>query len=159
MKKPILALIAAGTLSIAAPAFAQATVECVSHSYNYHECAAGPLRGPALIHQISNASCIMNRTWGYNPNSGYIWVSAGCSGVFADAKGYHHGKTNTADAGARHYNSTGHDTGAALGALLGAAVIDAVIDSGSKHHSSNRHHSPSAYDGCHGIGCYVDNPG
>lgn len=65
----------------ASGASAQSTVECRSHNYQYDECYAGPLRKPQLIHQISSSACILNRTWGYNPKSRYIWVAQGCSGV------------------------------------------------------------------------------
>lgn len=51
---------------------AQPTVECHSRHYQYDECWAGPLKKPQLIHQISSSSCILNRTWGYNPRSKYI---------------------------------------------------------------------------------------
>src|SRR5688572_3176319 len=76
----------------ASSANAQATVECQSRHYQYGECYAGPLKRPQLIHQISGSSCILNKTWGYNPKSRYIWVAQGCSGVFADVGGYHHGR-------------------------------------------------------------------
>lgn len=71
---------------------AQSTVECQSRNYQYDECWAGPLAKPQLIHQVSGAPCILNRTWGYNPKSKYIWVAQGCQGVFADVSGYHHGR-------------------------------------------------------------------
>ena len=65
-------------------AMAQATVECRSRDYQYNECYAGQLSRPQLIHQISSSACIVNRTWGYNARSGYIWVGEGCAGTFAD---------------------------------------------------------------------------
>lgn len=136
-----------------APASAQETVECVSHNYEYAECRA-PLDAPQLIYQDSSSPCIVNRTWGFNRRTGYIWVSQGCSGVFADVDGYHHGRANTYDRGARHYDHHGHDGGLIAGAVLGALLVGAA--EGSKHTTSNRH--PGAYDGCHGSGCLVDNP-
>ena len=57
---PILTVV--GTLLWTAPAFAKDTVECLSKSYKYNECYAGPLDNPVLIYQSSNADCIMNRT-------------------------------------------------------------------------------------------------
>nr|WP_245505782.1 DUF3011 domain-containing protein [Rhizobium sullae] len=49
--------------------------ECRSRDYQYDECFAGPFSKPQLIHQISNSPCILNRTWGYNPKSKYVWVA------------------------------------------------------------------------------------
>lgn len=140
---------------------AEPTVECQSRHYQYEECWAGGLRSPQLIHQISNSSCIVNRSWGYNRRSGYIWVADGCAGVFADVGGYHHGRGDTYDPGARSYSERGHDTGA----IVAGAVLGAIIANGAKH--KDHHHTTSnvqydksiRYTGCHGIGCAVDNPG
>lgn len=136
-----------------ATASAQETVECVSHNDQYTECRA-PLDNPQLVYQSSGSACIVNRTWGFNRQTGYIWVSEGCSGVFADVDGYHHGRAGTYDKGARHHDRRGHDGGAIAGALVGALLIGAI--EGGSHTTSNRH--PKAYDGCHGEGCLVDNP-
>lgn len=147
-------------LWFAPQANAQATVECHSRDYQYDECFAGPLRQPQLIHQISGSSCILNRSWGYNPRSRYIWVAQGCSGVFADVGGYHHGRGDGFDQNARMYDHRGHDVGSVVaGAVLGA-LIEGMADEGEKkhhHHTSNRH-DDGGYNGCHGIGCEVDNP-
>ncbi|MBP1843702.1 hypothetical protein J2046_001958 [Rhizobium petrolearium] len=147
-------------LWLAPQANAQATVECHSRDYQYDECFAGPLRQPQLIHQISGSSCILNRSWGYNPRSRYIWVAQGCSGVFADVGGYHHGRGDGFDQNARMYDHRGHDIGGAVaGAVLGA-ILEGLADEGEKkhqHHTSN-HHDGGGYNGCHGIGCKVDNP-
>lgn len=171
--------LAAATLGLGAPAMAQQTVECRSNNYSYNECYAGELSRPQLIHQISSSACIVNRTWGYNPRSGYVWVNEGCSGVFADVGGYHHGRGDTWDDGARHYDERGHDAGAiigglVLGAMLGAAASD---DSHAAHQHArdrrseeidtrpqfDREGNPNFdthgnYIGCHGLGCQVDNP-
>lgn len=170
---PVLA--AVGALLWVAPASAKDTVECLSKKYKYNECNSGPLTKPVLILQSSDADCIMNRTWGFSPRDRYIWVSDGCSGVFADSNGYYHGKSDTYDEGARSYDSSGRDAGLLVGALLGAALLDDMdkkdnkhkhksYSNGKEHHSSNRgrnnerYSAPSDYDGCHGIGCLVDNP-
>ncbi|MHA3841740.1 DUF3011 domain-containing protein [Sphingomonas aestuarii] len=138
----------------------QSTVECQSRSYKYEECWAGSLRSPQLVHQISSSACIVNRSWGYNRNSGYIWVANGCSGVFADVGGYHHGRGDTYDPGARAYGERGHDTGAVVaGAVLGALIAGAVSHDNRKHMTSNvNHDADHRYTGCHGVGCRVDNP-
>ncbi len=144
----------------ASSANAEATVECRSHNYQYDECYAGPLRKPQLIHQISGSACILNRTWGYNPKSRYIWVAQGCAGVFADVGGYHHGRGDSYDPGARQYDHRGHDVGAvAAGAVLGALVEGMAQDNHRKHsHATSNYRYDSGYSGCHGVGCMVDNP-
>ncbi|MDF3856610.1 DUF3011 domain-containing protein [Paracoccus pantotrophus] len=160
----IIALFGAGiNIAAAAPVMAETTVECHSRNHKYDECWAGPLKKPQLIHQISNASCILNKTWGYNPKSQYIWVAQGCAGVFADVAGYHHGRGGGHDANARAYDDHGHD----VGAVVGAAVIGALVGSmtsdehnhrGHAHTTTNNYYEANVYSGCHGIGCYVDNP-
>ncbi|KAB2757308.1 DUF3011 domain-containing protein [Brucella anthropi] len=139
---------------------AQTTVECRSRDYKYDECYAGPLSRPQLIHQTSSASCILNRTWGYNPKSRYIWVAQGCSGVFADVGGYHHGLGDGFDPGARQYDHRGHDVGGVVaGAVLGAIVEGMLTDHPKKrHHTTSNYRDTDDYNGCHGIGCNVDRP-
>jgi len=159
------------TLWLAAPLFAfafleapaaqaQSTVECQSRHYQYGECWAGPLSKPQLIHQISSSPCILNRTWGYNPKSKYIWVAQGCSGIFADVGGYHHGRGDTFDANARMYDHHGHDVGAvAAGAVLGAIVQGMADDhKHNRQHTTSNYVPSSGYNGCHGVGCLADNP-
>lgn len=159
------------TLWLAAPLFAfafletpgaqaQSTIECQSRHYQYGECWAGPLSKPQLIHQISSSPCILNRTWGYNPKSKYIWVAQGCSGIFADVGGYHHGRGDTFDANARVYDHRGHD----VGAVAAGVVLGAIVEGMADDHKQNRQHTTSNYvrssdyNGCHGVGCLVDNP-
>lgn len=145
------------------PAAAQDTVECRSRNYQYDECWAGSLRRPQLVHQLSSNACIVNRTWGYNRRSGYIWVANGCAGVFADVHGYHHGRGDTYDDGSRYYDQHGNDAGAVVaGAVIGAILGDA-LGSSHKHHrhsTSNVHHyPPPLFTACHGPGCAVDHKG
>jgi DUF3011 family protein len=163
LKLAVLTVLGLIVYAFAPTAQAQSTVECHSRDYQYDECWAGPLRAPQLVHQISSSACIVNRSWGYNPRSGYVWVSNGCSGVFADVGGYHHGRGDTYDPGARHYDEHGHDSGAVVaGAVIGAILAGAASESSQKdrrHTTSNvRHDSSSNYSGCHGVGCMVDNP-
>jgi hypothetical protein len=140
-------------------AAAQSTVECHSRDYQYDECWAGSLRQPQLIHQMSGSPCILNRSWGYNPRSGYIWVAQGCQAVFADVGGYHHGRGDRFDANARQYDDRGHDSGAVVaGAVLGALLAGAVSSHDSHRHSTSNRSSSGDYSGCHGDGCRVDNP-
>ncbi|SMO36728.1 DUF3011 domain-containing protein [Paracoccus laeviglucosivorans] len=174
MQRLILAFaMATGGGLIAVPAWAETTIECKSRNYQYDECWAGPVKRPQLIHQISSSSCILNKTWGFNPASNYIWVAQGCEGVFADAGGYHHGRGGHVDANARAYDERGHDVGAAVG----GAILGALIEGAAEHHHHKHHHSNAIdttpqfdkdgnpnfdthgnYQGCHGMGCLVDNP-
>lgn len=151
---------ALGALLSMSPAKADGTVECHSRHYQYDECWAGSLRKPQLIHQISNSACILNRSWGYNPKSNYIWVAEGCAGVFADVGGYHHGRGDGFDPDARMYDHRGRD----VGAVVSGPVIGALIEGMAQEKKANRHHTTSnyvdsgGYNGCHGTGCLVDNP-
>lgn len=153
----------AGAMWAASPASA-ATVECRSVDYSYTECSAGSLRSPQLIHQISSSACILNRSWGYNPRSGYLWVAEGCAGVFADPSGYHYGRGGGYDPNARSYDDRGHDVGAVVGGALLGALIAGIAKSGhdDHHHETTNYNTTSAggrYTGCHGLGCLVgDSP-
>ncbi len=86
----------------------------------------------------------MNRSWGYNPRKNYVWVSDGCSGVFSDSNGYHHGRTNTYDKDARIYNPSKQRI---------SQIADLYNDDYDRTHNTSED-----YDGCHGMGCLVDNP-
>jgi len=139
--------------------YAQATVECHSRNYEYDECYGGVLKQPQLIHQISSSACILNRTWGYNGQSKYIWVSRGCAGVFADVAGYHHGRGDGFDENARSYDDRGHDVGAVVGGVVLGAILESLAsDSHKKSHTTSNYNKSNEYNGCHGIGCQVDNP-
>ncbi len=152
------ALLALGYMAL--PAQAESTVKCVSRNYQYDECWAGPLKRPQLIHQISSSACILNRSWGYNPQSGYIWVANGCAGVFADVTGYHYGRGGQVDPGARTYDEHGHDVGAAVGAAVIGAIVGGIV-AGNHHghqHTTSNVREDDGYNGCHGIGCMVTPP-
>jgi hypothetical protein len=71
-----------------AHAYDNDSVECRSRGYKYTECEV-PFRHPQLVEQLSDAACVANQSWGYNRNSASIWVSNGCSAVFAEGnRGY-----------------------------------------------------------------------
>lgn len=157
---PFLALFAAlFVLTNPTQAKAEETVECISQGSGYTECYAGMLSQPQLVYQISSAGCIINRTWGFNPQSGYVWVANGCSGVFADVAGYHHGRGDSYDEGARHYDHKGHDVGKVVGGLVLGALIEAAVEP-KNHTTSNRspHHQSKKSGECHGTGCRVTPP-
>lgn len=160
LKYLVMPAIALGLPLIASEAKAQSTVECHSVHYKYDECFAGPLKRPQLIHQISGSSCILNRTWGYNPNSKYIWVAQGCSGVFADVGGYHHGRGDTFDHDARVYDHRGHDVGGVVAGIVVDSLIKGMTESSGRNHrhTTSNYRDDSDYSGCHGVGCLVDDP-
>jgi len=81
-----------------AHAYSSDSVECRSHGYKYTECEA-PFRHPQLIQQLSDAECVVNQSWGYNRNTASIWVSDGCSAVFAEGndRGYGRGRDRDRD--------------------------------------------------------------
>ena len=57
-------------------------VECDSRNYQQQFCPAGRRVARAwLVEQRSQAPCLQGRTWGYQQDG--IWVSGGCSGLFA----------------------------------------------------------------------------
>ena len=128
---PILTVV--GALLWTAPAFAKDTVECLSKSYKYNECNSRSLNKPVLIYQSSDTDCVMNRNWGFSPRDKYIWVSDGCSGVFADSNSSNYSSNQGYDSSGRRANK-----------------IRDLYDEG--------YTAPQDYDGCHGIGCLVDNP-
>lgn len=136
-----------------------ATVECHSVRYEYSECRA-PLRSPQLIHQISGSSCILNRTWGFDRRRQRLWVDQGCSGVFADVGGYHHGSSGTFDPGSRRYDDRGRDMGLlVLGSIAGAALASSDRhEHYPNYRSDTSSYAHGGYDGCHGMGCLVDPP-
>lgn len=159
-KRNVVAAAALGLWWTAPGVHAQHTVECHSRHYQYDECWAGPLSRPQLIHQMSSSPCILNRTWGYNPRSKYVWVAQGCAGVFADAAGYHHGRGDTFDPNARAYSDRGHDMGAVTAGLVVGALLEGMTEDqhSGRRHSTTNYASDNRRNGCHGEGCLVDNP-
>jgi hypothetical protein len=60
------------------------TVECHSSDYKYLECPTS-FRGAELVRQTSDTACVRNKTWGFNDQTGSVWVSGGCAGEFGEA--------------------------------------------------------------------------
>lgn len=58
-------------------------VTCESLDGGSKPCPVDTARGVGLLRQISDADCVLNRTWGYDRNG--IWVSNGCRAEFAVA--------------------------------------------------------------------------
>jgi len=55
-------------------------VRCESIDNRRAYCGTNGARSVALMNRISDASCIKNRTWGYNGRN--IWVDRGCRAEF-----------------------------------------------------------------------------
>jgi hypothetical protein len=78
------ALLALALLLPAPAAQAQQTIECRSFDRNLRECRV-PWGRSEMVRQTSSATCIPNTTWG--ERQGMVWVTAGCSAVFREARG------------------------------------------------------------------------
>lgn len=59
-------------------------VTCESKGGHRTLCKGATGRGVGLIRQLSEANCVLNRSWGYDATG--IWVSDGCRADFAVAK-------------------------------------------------------------------------
>lgn len=59
-------------------------VTCESLDGGHKPCPVDTSRGVGLLRQISDADCVLNRTWGYDRNG--IWVTNGCRAEFAVAR-------------------------------------------------------------------------
>jgi len=58
-------------------------IECRSNDFKYTECRT-PFRSAGLVRQLSKTACVQEQTWGFNQQTGYVWVSGGCAGEFAE---------------------------------------------------------------------------
>ncbi len=59
-------------------------VMCESLDGGHKPCPIDTSRGVGLLRQVSDADCVLNRTWGYDRNG--IWVTNGCRAEFAVAR-------------------------------------------------------------------------
>jgi hypothetical protein len=59
-------------------------LKCESIDGKRNVCAIDTSRGVGLVNQLSETTCILNRTWGYDPDG--IWVADGCRAEFVVAK-------------------------------------------------------------------------
>jgi hypothetical protein len=65
-------------------------ITCRSNNGRFSRCAANTRFGVQMDRQISGASCVEGRTWGYDDDG--IWVDRGCSAEFiigTNNRGYH----------------------------------------------------------------------
>jgi hypothetical protein len=56
------------------------TIACASNNERREHCDAETRFGIALYRQVSDSPCVLNRTWGVEPDG--IWVTEGCRGEF-----------------------------------------------------------------------------
>lgn len=56
-------------------------LRCEPPSTALHRCPVDGVRGAGLVRQVSQADCILNRTWGYDRDG--LWVTGGCAADFA----------------------------------------------------------------------------
>ncbi|HEY0232800.1 MAG TPA: DUF3011 domain-containing protein [Dokdonella sp.] len=68
---------------LAAQARETGAIECRSNDFKYTECHT-PFRSAGLVRQLSKTACIQEQTWGFNQQTGFVWVSDGCAGEFAE---------------------------------------------------------------------------
>ncbi len=61
------------------------SVQCESRDYRFNRCRTDGWRDARLVRQTSGSQCIRGRTWGVDRSG--LWVDAGCSGVFVEARG------------------------------------------------------------------------
>jgi hypothetical protein len=150
--------------SLAVPRAEAATrLVCASANFDYSYCRVDTRGGIRLLQQLSRAPCVQGRTWGTDPRG--IWVDRGCSAQFSVAGG-------------------GGDAGAVVGAAIIGGIVGALLSgtgSGDRdrpppphYRHDYRYEDPSPppydrygnpnydrkgrYDGCHGLGCTVDQP-
>src|SRR5262245_19915595 len=61
------------------------TLRCDSNDSRLHHCAADTRGGVRLLRQVSKASVIEGRSWGYDRSG--VWVNNGCRAEFALGRG------------------------------------------------------------------------
>jgi hypothetical protein len=80
------------------PAAARGVVGCSSQHNRYHECSSD-FRRAVIVRQESDSPCVYGQSWGFDRDSGTIWVDHGCRAVFADAGGYRYDRRYSRDYG------------------------------------------------------------
>lgn len=151
----------------AAQAAGAKRVVCSSADYRYSYCGVDTRGGVQLTNRLSKSRCQYGRSWGYD--GGGIWVDNGCSAEFL-----------VAGSGRRP------SPGDAAAAIIVGGIVGAILDNNNRHghHSDNYYPRPQPrrddrwidptpqfdregnpnfdthgnYQGCHGVGCMVDNP-
>lgn len=58
-------------------------VHCESRGYGRTDCLVGEYVGVDLFAELSQTACQKDYNWGYEPSTGYLWVTLGCRAVFS----------------------------------------------------------------------------
>ncbi len=58
-------------------------VTCESRSFGRTDCIVGEFVGVDLFAELSRTACTKDANWGYEPDTGYLWVNLGCRAVFS----------------------------------------------------------------------------
>ena len=149
----------------AANAASVSRIVCSSTGYRYSYCPINTRGGVQLSSRLSKSGCKFGRSWGYD--GGGVWVDNGCSAEFLVSRS---GRSGSGD----------------LGGLIVGGVVGALLANGGRdnHRGDNYYSRPrprqndrwidptpqfdrdgnpnfdthGRYQGCHGVGCVVDNP-
>lgn len=113
------------------------SVECASENYQYNECHVGHLDAPAMLQQSSHSACTWYKSWGYDAQTGYMWVGSGCAGTFGDA-------------GCRHHESHSYRSAGTHQEVSPRPQCDSNGEPNFDTHGNDQ--------GCHGDGRDVDTP-
>ncbi|WP_206681846.1 DUF3011 domain-containing protein [Mesorhizobium sp. NZP2298] len=157
----------------AARAAAPMRLVCSSSNYRYSYCGIDTRGGVQLTNRLSKSRCQFGTSWGYD--GGGIWVDKGCSAQFL-----------ISGSGSGSGSGRKPSPGDAAAAIIVGGIVGAILDNNDRHshHSDNYYPRPKPrrgdqwidptpqfdrdgnpnfdthgnYQGCHGIGCRVDNP-
>ena len=81
------------------PTMATSTLVCESNRDGRNHCRADTTMGVLLTRQLSDASCRLNRTWGFDDDG--VWVSSGCRAEFTTVDGRFRGSMVSSTGGGR----------------------------------------------------------
>jgi hypothetical protein len=108
---------------------------CESLDGKRNHCALDTTFGVNLLRQISTSECLLNQTWGVDPNG--IWVSGGCRGEFTLGNArIHLGNEVPSSARVLCESVDGKRTVCPADTRMGVAVVRQISDSACKLNST-----------------------
>lgn len=108
---------------------------CESLDGKRNHCALDTSFGVNLLRQISDSECLLNQTWGVDPNG--IWVSGGCRGEFTLGNArIHLGNEVPSSARVLCESVDGKRTVCPADTRMGVAVVRQISDSACKLNST-----------------------